>query len=46
MVLDKIRTDVKYYNLITYGLEGYHYDLINDGKNIRDSFQIRRMQRK
>ncbi|WP_308637881.1 extracellular solute-binding protein [Paenibacillus silvisoli] len=34
MVLDKIRTDPKYYNLITYGIEGYHYDLINDGKNI------------
>lgn len=34
MVLEKIRTDAKYYNLITYGLEGYHYDLINDGKNI------------
>lgn len=34
MVLEKIRTDPKYYNLITYGIEGYHYDLINDGKNI------------
>jgi putative aldouronate transport system substrate-binding protein len=34
MVLDKIRTDPKYYNMITYGLEGIHYDLINDGKNI------------
>ncbi|WP_240344250.1 hypothetical protein [Paenibacillus sp. SYP-B3998] len=34
MVLEKIRTDAKYYNLITYGLEGYHYDLINDGKNM------------
>ncbi|MEK8132835.1 extracellular solute-binding protein [Paenibacillus filicis] len=34
MVLEKIRTDAKYYNLITYGIEGYNYDLINDGKNI------------
>ncbi|TFE28600.1 extracellular solute-binding protein [Cohnella luojiensis] len=32
MVLDKLRNDPKYFNLMTYGFEGTHYSLNADGK--------------
>lgn len=34
MVLDKLRNDPKYFDLMTYGIEGYHYDKEADGKHI------------
>jgi putative aldouronate transport system substrate-binding protein len=34
MVLDKLRNDPKYYDLINYGLEGTHYSMDADGKHI------------
>ncbi len=34
MVLDKIRNDPKYYDLLSYGIEGKDYSVAADGKNI------------
>jgi len=34
MVLDKLRNDPKYFNLMTYGIEGLHYDIASDPKHI------------
>ncbi|XEC94238.1 extracellular solute-binding protein [Paenibacillus tarimensis] len=34
MVLDKLRNDPKYYDLLNYGIEGKHYSLAEDGKHI------------
>jgi len=34
MVLDKLRYDPKYYDLLTYGIEGEHYSMDEDGKHI------------
>ncbi|RKP54476.1 extracellular solute-binding protein [Cohnella endophytica] len=34
MVLDKLRNDPKYFNLMTYGIAGLHYDDLGDGKHI------------
>lgn len=34
MVLDKLRNDPKYYDLMTYGFEGVHYDISEDGRTI------------
>ncbi|MBB6673552.1 extracellular solute-binding protein [Cohnella nanjingensis] len=34
MVLDKLRNDPKYYDLLTYGIEGTHYSIADDGKSI------------
>lgn len=31
MLLEKFRTDEEYYMLITYGIEGYHYKITQDG---------------
>jgi putative aldouronate transport system substrate-binding protein len=33
MVLDKLRNDPKYFNLMTYGIEGTHYSMMPDGKH-------------
>jgi putative aldouronate transport system substrate-binding protein len=33
-VLDEIRNNPQYYRLITYGIEGYHYDLSVDGRHM------------
>jgi putative aldouronate transport system substrate-binding protein len=32
MVLDKLRNDPNYFNLMTYGIEGTHYSMLPDGK--------------
>lgn len=34
MALDLIRNDPKYFNLMTYGIEGYNYSMADDGKHI------------
>lgn len=34
MVLDKLRNDPAYFNLMTYGIAGTHYDDLGDGKHI------------
>ncbi|MFC5651293.1 extracellular solute-binding protein [Paenibacillus solisilvae] len=34
MVLDKLRNDPKYYDLMTYGIEGTHYSIADDGKTV------------
>ncbi|QHT62318.1 extracellular solute-binding protein [Paenibacillus lycopersici] len=34
MVLDKLRNDPAYYNMLTYGLQGKDYDMDADGKHI------------
>jgi len=34
MVLDKLRNDPEYFNLMLYGIEGNHYDLTDDGKHL------------
>ncbi|MCL6459779.1 MAG: extracellular solute-binding protein [Gorillibacterium sp.] len=34
MVLDKLRNDPAYYDLLTYGILGTHYDLAADGKTV------------
>lgn len=34
MVLDKLRNDPKHYDLMTYGIEGTHYSIAEDGKSI------------
>lgn len=34
MVLDKLRNDPKYFDLMTYGIEGLHYDKSADGKHL------------
>ncbi|WP_336790295.1 DUF3502 domain-containing protein [Paenibacillus sp. MMO-177] len=34
MLLDKIRNNESYFNLITYGIQGTHYDLDTDGKSL------------
>lgn len=34
MVLDKLRNDPKYYDLLSYGIEGKHYSIAEDGKYI------------
>lgn len=34
MVLDKLRNDPKYYDLMTYGIEGTHYSIGDDGRTL------------
>jgi putative aldouronate transport system substrate-binding protein len=34
MVLDKLRNDPAYFDLMTYGIKGLHYDLADDGKHL------------
>lgn len=34
MVLDKLRNDPKYYDLLNYGIEGQQYSIAEDGKHI------------
>ncbi|EFM10093.1 extracellular solute-binding protein family 1 [Paenibacillus curdlanolyticus YK9] len=34
MVLDKLRNDPKYFDLMTYGIEGTHYSIAEDGKTL------------
>lgn len=34
MLLDKLRNDPVYYDLLTYGILGTHYDMAEDGKNV------------
>lgn len=34
MVLDKLRNDPKYYDLMTYGVEGKNYSVAEDGKHV------------
>ncbi|MDB5053553.1 MAG: transporter substrate-binding protein [Bacilli bacterium] len=34
MVLDKLRNDPAYFDLMTYGMKGLHYDMADDGKHI------------
>ncbi|MFD0693219.1 extracellular solute-binding protein [Paenibacillus sp. GCM10027628] len=34
MVLDKLRNDPAYFDLMTYGIKGLHYDLDSDGKHL------------
>ena len=34
LVIDKIRGDEKLFNLLTYGIEGYHWEMNENGKNI------------
>lgn len=34
MVLDKLRNDPKYFDLMTYGIEGTHYSIADDGHTL------------
>jgi len=34
MVLDKLRNDPRYFDLMTYGIEGTHYSIDDDGKSL------------